>query len=386
MSAIPEIFGPIELRDYAKGRGWQLVPEAAKDRLYVLANEDFKNRQLVFPMDASAPDFLEAAMLAVEKLAALERRPTDDILKALLEFGDDSIGLSIQSRRSEDQFLPLWLASEIIEGTKQMLLASACTVLKPQAHHPRLRRTEAQQFVESARFRHTQEGSFVLNVSCPLQAVDVHSPLLPDEEDAPFVRRAVLTLCRATRQIVNAVEAGKVTELVDDIKQMSSPIVSSNLCEALVRLQDPSLKNAAQLNITWASSIPRPHNEQAVSRILIQRDYFPRIEEVRQELRSAEPFAMETFVGTVERLDGDMDDDGRRSGEVILSLLLPDGEQVRARTVLDSDQYVMADKAHMTEGTFVKIEGRLQAGRQPRQLSDLRSFGLIADAATMRQL
>jgi hypothetical protein len=328
-------------------------------------------------MDVSAPDFSDAAMLAIEKLAALERRSVNDVLKGLMEFGDDSIGLSIQSRRSDDQFLPLWLASEIIDGARQMLLASACTVLKPQVHHPRLRRTEAQQFVESARFRHTQDGSFVLNISCPLQAVDVHAPLLPNEEDAPFVRRAVLTLCRATQQLVTAVEADTLSELVDEIKTSPAPIVSSNLCEALVRLQDPTLKNAAEINVTWASSIQRPHHQPAVSKILIQRDYFPRIEEVRLELRSAAPFAIETFVGTVERLDGDMGEDGRRSGEVILSLLLPDGEQLRARTVLDADQYAMADKAHMTEGTFVKIQGRLQSGRQPRQLNDLQSFEFV---------
>ncbi len=51
---------PTDLRDYAKAKGWGLLKEAAKDRLYVLTNPSFDRRQLVFPMDTTAPDYTEA--------------------------------------------------------------------------------------------------------------------------------------------------------------------------------------------------------------------------------------------------------------------------------------------------------------------------------------
>jgi hypothetical protein len=72
-----------------------------------------------------------------------------------------------------------------------------------------------------------------------------------------------------------------------------------------------------------------------------------------------------------------MGPDGRRSGDIILSLLLPEGVQVRARTNLSADDYAKADRAHMSDGTYVKVAGLLHPGRQPRQLSSLRSFDLI---------
>jgi hypothetical protein len=62
-----------------------LLEEGAKDRLYVLTNPRFDRRQLVFPMDATAPDCAEAVMLAIEKLAAMEARPLSSVLKRLLE-------------------------------------------------------------------------------------------------------------------------------------------------------------------------------------------------------------------------------------------------------------------------------------------------------------
>ena len=371
------MIAPTNLRDYAKAQGWVLLKEAAKDRLYVMTNPRFDRRQLVFPMDTTAPDYVEAVTLVVEKLASMEARPFHSVLKSLLEVSDDALAFRVTSPGSNEQSLPLSFAGSMIAGAQQLLLASVCTVLKPRVHHPRLSRSEAQQFLETARFRHTQPGSFVLNVSCPVQAMDVQAPLLLNEPEAPFVRRATIALHRSLSMLVSAIETDTLDELIQSSKDSESPLISSNFCEALTRFEDESLKNSVDIAITWAASIAPPVNGIPISVVRVQNDYFSRIEEVRRELRSAEKHTDDTFVGTVERLDGEMGLDGRRSGEVILSLLLPEGEQLRARTNLNADDYSKADQAHMSEGTYVKVAGRLHPGRQPRQLSDLRSFELI---------
>ena len=368
---------PTDLRDYAKDQGWTLLMEAVKDRLYVMTNPRFERRQLVFPMDTTAPDYSEAVMLVVGKLASMEGRSPQEVVKNLLEVGDDAIAFRVTTPRPDERYLPLAFAGSMVTGAQQLLLASACTVLKPQAHHPRLSRTEAQQFLETAKFRHTQPGSFILNVSCPVHGLDVQAPLLPDEADAPFVRRTTATLRKALGELVTAIETDSLDAFVDAAKKDANPVVSSNLCEALTRFEDSSLKNSVEIGITWAAAIPKPANEGRVSIIRIQHDYFPRIEEVRRELRSKEQHLEDVFPGTVERLDGEMGPDGKRLGEVILSLLSHDGEQVRVRANLDAAQYEQADKAHMTDGAFVKVTGKLHPGRQPRQLSDIKSFELM---------
>ena len=368
---------PTDLRDYAKERGWVLVKEAAKDRLCVMNHPRFDRRQLVFPMDTTAPDYAEAVMLVLEKLADIEGRRTDEVVKNVLEAGDDAIAFRVTTPRLDDGFVPLAYAGSMLAGAQQMLLASACTVLKPQIHHPRLSRSEAQQFLDVAKFRHTQPGSFILNVSCPVRAMDIQPELLPDEIDAPFVRRTTAALQRGLRQLVDAIETDSLDDLIDAAKKAASPLVSSNLCEALTRFEDSGLKTSVEIGITWASSIPRPANEGQVSMVRVQHDYFPRIEEVRCELRATPKHLEEVFPGTVERLEGEMGPDGRRSGEVILSLLTSDGEQLRARASLSADQYAQADKAHMTDGAFVKVKGKLHPGRQPRLLSDIQFFELL---------
>jgi hypothetical protein len=371
------LIAPTDLRDYAKANGWILIPEATQDRLYVMKNPDFVHRQLVFPMNTDTPDYAGTVALMIEKIAVMERRTPEAVTRSLLEVRDDAVAFRVTSPRPEEGYLPLSFAGAMVTGAQQLLLASACTVLKPKSHHPRLSRTEAQQFLETVRFRHTQSGSFVLNVSCPVQAMDVQAPLLPEELDAPFVRRATLTLQRSLHDLVSAIETDSLEKFVASIKQSDTPLISSNFCEALTRFEDESLKNSVDIRITWAPSIPRPTGEPAISVVRVQNDYFSKIEEVRRELRSEEKQMEDTFIGTVERLDGEMGDDGHRSGEVILSLLLPEGEQVRVRTNLNVEQYAKADKAHMSEGTYVKVAGKLHPGRQPRQLSDLVVFDLI---------
>lgn len=187
----------------------------------------------------------------------------------------------------------------------------------------------------------------------------------------------MLTLRRSLRELVTSIETDSLDELVAGSLRGTGAVVSSNFCEALTRFEDESLKNSVEIGITWAARMPRPAGEARTSVVRIQNDYFARIEEVRRELRSNEPSLEDVFPGTVERLDGVMGQDGKRSGEVILSLLLPDGEQVRARANLDAAQYDQADKAHMTDRAYVKVAGRLRPGRQPRQLSDITSFELM---------
>ena len=126
------------------------------------------------------------------------------------------------------------------------------------------------------------------------------------------------------------------------------------------------------------SLLYRPPADVASRPVRIQRDYFSRIEEVRRELRASELDQSDTFIGTVERLEGEMGVDGRRSGVIVLSLLLPDeGESVRVRTVLSADNYAIADRAHMKNGAYVRVTGCLRPGRQPRQMTDMTTFELL---------
>ncbi len=368
---------PTLLRDFLKSQGWSVLSKALTDRLYVLSNPAFPRRQLVFPMDLAAPDYAESADLVITKLAEMAAVKKQSLLNRIQSANDDVMRLRVFFD-GDDSELPLSFASALVQGTEKLLKAAACTVIRPRTHHPRLALSEAAQFVEEARFGQTELGSFILRVACPLHAMSVQGSLELDDDSLPFVRQVTMSLHNALSQLSMAIEADTVDALVEELKQSDAkPLISSNLCEAISEMHDERVNNSLDLGFDWSVLKKVPSN--ITSRpILIQRDYFARIEEIRRELRSAEIGQVDTFIGTVERLDGEMGSDGHRSGAVILSLLLPEeGETVRARTVLNVEQYLKADRAHMTNGAYIKVTGRLRPGRQPRQLTDIKHFDVL---------
>ena len=103
----------------------------------------------------------------------------------------------------------------------------------------------------------------------------------------------------------SAIEADTLQVLVDDLKVSDAPIISSNLCEAIAGMYDESVGNSLEVSFDWSALHAVPEQAKG-GRIRIQRDYFSRVEEVRRELRALELEADDTFIGTVERLDGTM--------------------------------------------------------------------------------
>lgn len=370
------LISPIELRTFLRANGWKLLPAAIKDRLYVLSNDRYPRRQLIFPMDSAAPDYAETVENVISKLAEMTGQGTP-LLRSMIEtVQSDVLRLRVYFE-GNDRSLPLPFATGLISGAEKLLKSAACTAVMPRTNHPRLSLAEATQFIENARFGQTEAGSFILQISCPVHAMEIQGALQLDERDAPFVRQVTLSLHLALTQLIDAIEADMLDELVEELKSSKAPLISANLCEALSAMHDQQINNSLDVSFNWSSSSRAGVQTYREDPLRFQHDYFSRIDDVQAELKAVEKDDEDTFIGTVERLEGEMGSDGRRSGAVMLSLLLPEGETVRARTSLNPDDYVIADRAHMSSNTYVRLTGRLRAGRQPRQLTDLKHFGIV---------
>lgn len=283
MRAAPD---PTAVRDFAKSLGWVLVSEAVKDRLYVFNHADKPGRQIVFPLDTAAPDYLEGVTRALVKLGELHKLSLDYVSMAVRNTKDDTLRYSVLSPRLADDSLPLSFATSLLGAAQRMLSSAACTVLKPQPHHPRLSRNEANQLLEHARFGHTEQGSFVVNVSCPIYALETQIPIQGiDGQEVPFVRMTTLTLKRSLEKLIHAVEADTLDALVAEIKTNEAPELSSNFCEAITHLHDEDIRNDIDIAFAWAVVAPPPEADRTRTSIRIQSSYFARIEEVGREIR-----------------------------------------------------------------------------------------------------
>ncbi|MEQ1637328.1 MAG: hypothetical protein ABL903_11600 [Methylococcales bacterium] len=371
MNNISDIIAPTDLKDFLKSRGWRLIDEAIKDGLYAFNNNLYDRRQLIFPIDDSVVDYTDCVETVIGKLMEIENVSFRTLMTELSEMKDDTIGFRIVDHRNETAFIPLNYAVKAINGAKDMLLSAACSALKPQINHPKMNRREALQLIDKSRFRHTESGSFIINVSTPVKAMDLHGDVF---ESTPFVRQATLIINHSISQIIEAIQADKMEELVTSVKEKPTPFLSSNICKALINFQDENDQTDLYLNFKWASVIDKPFDTK--NSIKIQHDYFSRIEDIRQELKNQERDKDDTFFGTVEALAGDLDEHEQRAGDVLLDLYQQEGN-IRARVNLNAEWHNAAIEAYKNAGHIIEVKGKLVAGNQPRIMKDVTSFKIM---------
>ena len=227
----------------------------------------------------------------------------------------------------------------------------------------------------------TEIGSFVLKLLCPLDAVQ-ELPLLPEVQ--PFVRSTTTLVMNATSTLIGAIEQGTVNDLLEkQYNRDEPPLISSNLCKGLLDLQGSQEQGEVILSMTWGSlaHVPLP---TAPSTVRLPVDYYPEIERAYRQLRPMKgEDETHQMIGTVETLNGDVGEDGKRSGEVILSLLLPDEtELVKAKVRLDSNDYLLAVQAHERGRTYIQLHGVLRRGDRISRIDRPEDFALIHTTQT----
>ncbi|HEY9116211.1 MAG TPA: hypothetical protein VIN11_00210 [Roseivirga sp.] len=370
---------PLEIRDYAISLGWVLVREALKDGLFVLNSPRKDYKQLIFPIEYESRDFNSMGELAIMKLAEYHNKPFLYVLEDIREVNEDVISLRYYSENKIVNSLSFQETIESVEATKQMILAAGSSVVNPVLYHKRLSRTEATDLLKQTRFRHTQEGSFILRISCPIHLESQPNPLLFDEGGVikPISRRAFELISNASNEIITAVEQDSFDELLESQTQSESPIISYNFCDSLVNLFDDERELPFELRFNWsrsyASKLPTP---QSPSIVRFPYSFKSKVDELKNYFAPQDKEATDTFIGTVESLNGNEGSDGRRSGEVILALLI-DSSIVNARVNLNAENYDIAYTVHGIGGGFVKVKGRLLPGKRVRVLDDVSVFEAV---------
>jgi hypothetical protein len=361
---------PTDFRDYAKERGWTPVAEAIHDRLFVLNHPGRKYRQIIVPMDTARPDYDDAVRVAIETLAEAEEKPFQFVEASLVDAGADTLRFGVSAMRHMEDGLPLSYAVRAVKGVENALRAAACSEVHRQPFHPKMKRSEAQKLVETAQMRHTESGSFVLKVACPLDAIPSDDgPLFPRP---PFVRRAVLGMSEAIRDLVGAIEADTLETFVERARTDGVSPLSSNLCESLLAFQDEDFRANLDFSVAWSARLRAPDGGNG-ARVRVQWDYFPRIAQVGAALRPAQSPRHQAFYGIVDELKGDLDPNEKREGEVILDLLV-DGESIKAKANLNVDHHRLAHQAYGEGKSYIRVVGLLHPGNQPRRLTDIQEF------------
>jgi hypothetical protein len=81
------------------------------------------------------------------------------------------------------------------------------------------------------------------------------------------------------------------------------------------------------------------------------------------------------FVGHVENVGGELGDDGRMQGEVVLSLMFEESVQA-ARVTLGPEDWLIAHAA-LASHSVVRLKGILHPGSRTHRITDVTEFAVL---------
>ena len=334
---ILQLIKPQQVRSYALAKGWQRVPDV-NGRIALFNHPNGNWDQLIVPMDESFDDYANRLRDVIENLAAFESRPVVEVLNDLITPDADILRYRVASLATGRGSIPLMDGIQLLEGAKRSILAAACSVVSPITYHPRMSRTEAQQLLSACHLGQTERGSYSVSVSCPLRAVEQDQVLIQGVE--PFTRRAVATLMRSLSRIVGAIEADTIPHVFEQVP--GEPVISANLCEALLQMQPHDENSQLDVKASWATTLPPQAPIPNIIRI--KQEYFPIIEDVSKKLLPAQAPAAALFVGYIVNLGGEPGEDGRMQGEATLAVMHEEQMQL-VRVDLSPDYWQVAHAA-----------------------------------------
>ncbi len=360
------------VRAYAERRGWQRA-ETFRNRVVIFGREAGSLDQLLVPMNPDTGDFTDLMQRVVQQLADEEGQRPASVLEDLLSLDVDTIRFSVRSPVTDRGTLPLEQGLALLDGARRSLLAAACTVLAPEnRYHRRMSRTEAEDFMDACEIGQTEKGSYTVTLRAPVGLVDGPANTAESAE-TPFARRATQTLAASVARIAQAIDEDRVDSILET--RPGAVPITANLCEALLKMQPQRENSALAFSVSWAASCPAP---AASGPVVLRNENFPLINLMSHRLRGeVVPHAAE-FIGHVDELRGELGNDGRRRGEVRLTLYQED-EAIKSSADLTADQYDSAASAHMS-GRRVVIRGVLNRGPRLSVVNGVVSFELLMQA------
>lgn len=341
-----------DARRYVESRGWKRsVSRRAEVGVFHLGD-----LEAVLPMDTSLRDYASAMVRFARTLAEAEHRPP---ARVIADLGALRVDRHRPARvgNTADASPTLDAVSAMIDGVRRALLAAACSALQPRAFHPRMTLGDAEAFLDQTRFSHTERGSFVMVVDTPTEV---------DGARDGFGRDASVLFVRSLAHLASSLRSGVPERITDPVD--GSPLVSANLCEALLRMAPPSESADLRFEVGWSPLLSPPLD--LPKSIVIDRQMYEPLEQLATKLRPAESHASPWQVGYVKELRGAPGLDGRVEGEVVFTLFEDEETTIRAKAILPADLYAHALLAHAGH-KLVTITGTLHRVRRGHVLRDV---------------
>ena len=359
-----QAISPAALSGYARTSGWCKL-ESFGEHSDVYAAEELP--EVIVPRTRRLGDYASIVSQLIEIFARVAERDEISLYRDLVTADRDVVRVRVTE--GDDGSLTVNSAVDLVGGSRDLLLAAACSLREPQPLYRAGANKEASDLLSRVRLGQTEQGSFVVALLTPVVPSPMPTLLVdPNDDDAPIERKMTRRLAEAlaaAREATESATAGDQSAFADAVGKG----VSANLCEALVRLigSFPTL----DISVVWART--RPMKSPPVVVQFAETDAAI-LGEAARLYRNQEPRPDTRLFGIVQRLERD---ETAAEGRILLRTSI-DGRNVSVAAVLRRSDYDTAIQAHGSRAPVI-LEGDLERTGQRWRLLNPRIVGVISD-------
>ena len=370
--ALAESVTPRGVHAYLAANGWiKLGPCQGNTGDVYCLREDEREAVLV-PASAEFADYVTRLIQLTETLGRVENRRQATILTDLSLAEVDLIRVRLP-KTYDDSSIPLSAGVGLLDESRKLLLAAACSASRPQRLFRAGRNQKAAAYIDHVRLGQTEPGSFVVNLLAPVtpslaKAESAQMPLLD-----PFERRVARMLVSGLRASREATELVNRGEDIGAFEERIGKGVSANLCQATANLINTG--SGLNVSVSWALT-RQPHEDQADERAVVAfaPSDAPVLEEAARILADQQERYDERIEGYVSALARDQPDpDGRVTIRAVI-----DGALASVKAQFSQSEYSRIADAH-TRRMSVSLEGDLQREGQRWRLINPRDLTVIEE-------
>lgn len=358
---------PAELSAYARTEGW-VFTETYGDHSDVYTRNG--HQEIIVPRTQRLGDYARVVAQLIDIFADAADVDQVSLFRDLITADRDVVRVRVGE--ADGSHVAVNDGVDLVKGARDMLLAAACSLGKPQAVYRAGKIKEANEYLDRVRLGQTEEGSYVVTLYSPTIPPLIDNSLvqertfgeqwrLPDDE--PLERRATTRLAEALEATRHASERAAG----GDAEAFSTAVprgVSANLCDSLVTLINPF--DELDVNFAWARTRPK-------SRVMASfgEGDVPILQEASRLFRLSEPQPNVRLYGFVRVLNRREDElDGRitlrasvddKISSVVVMLPLHDYRRAiqahddRAMAIVDGDLERVGQRWHLLNPNLVDI-------------------------------
>jgi len=365
---------PTRIRKYLLGTGWKedtvWKADAKKDTINIFYYKDNHQDQILLPEDTDFLDYARRIKELIEHLASLQNRDEVSIFNELLLPASDVIRVSIDNKDTKSGTLPFNDGINLLPNVKQMLYASAMSLIKPNTYFKVLKNKDVEKFIDSCRWGQTERGSFVASVICPIDP----QLTLTGERVNNFGRETTANMMNSLSNLTDSIDRHAKEGTID--KSIKEEKFNYNFCSALIELQPEEKDSNISISVNWA-----PEDKPKVlvpSQVTVRKEHYEQLPKIIEKIRPRDKPLYEEFVGRVSALVGQEDKNEKLiKGDIILALIGRDDRIIRTRVFLNRKDYELACILHK-DNKKISIKGKLVWAARVRRLEDYNDFKVIS--------